>query len=62
MYSHVVLLQVSEEEQAISYGCTIDPISESYCADNFVLPINILSNRYVIGTSLVNFNVMNELI
>ena len=37
----VVLLQVSEEQEAISYGCTINPINESYCADTFLLPINI---------------------
>ena len=56
----VILLQVSEEEQAISYGCTIDPIRESYCADTLSLPIYIRNFRFT--PALVILNTMNGLI
>ena len=49
--SCAILVQVSEEEKAVSYGCTINPRSESYCASDYPLPIN--PNRFI--TDLVNF-------
>ena len=61
----VILLQVSEEQRAISYGCTIDPTTESYCANTFLLPINIpIRDRFgsVTAPALVNLNAMNGLI
>ena len=35
----VILVQVSNQEKALSYGCTIDPRNGSYCATNFTAPI-----------------------
>ena len=64
---HIVLVQVSEEEQVISYGCTTDQSGgcESYCADAFFLPIDTpLRNKFgsVTTPALVNFITMNIVI
>ena len=61
----VILVQVSNQEKALSYGCTIDPRSGSYCATNFTAPIyqSIRRqigfygyDRYITIPALVKFN------